>query len=118
MTILVVTFPQYLSQYLLQYYTQVKYIFFQITILVQYWYTILEQTNLYASIVHNTSIPVLRSPSTGDPVKPPQILQPVALLMFRVEVIQMLLPNVPIQICQAKLVLCFTGQSSMSTVTH
>ena len=24
-------------------------------------------TNLYASIVHNTSIPVLRSPSTGDP---------------------------------------------------
>ena len=48
-------------------------------------------------------------------VKPPQILQPVALLMFRVEVIQMLLPIVPIQICQAKLVLCFTGQSSMST---
>ena len=48
-------------------------------------------------------------------VKPPQILQPVALLMFRVEVIQMFLPIVPIQICQAKLVLCFTGQSSMST---
>jgi hypothetical protein len=38
-------------------------------------------------------------------VKPPQILQPVALLMFRVEVIQMLLPSAPIQICQAKLVL-------------
>jgi hypothetical protein len=36
-------------------------------------------------------------------VKPPQILQPVALLMFRVEVIQMFLPIVPIQICQAKL---------------
>ena len=35
-------------------------------------------------------------------VKPPQILQPVALLMFRVEVIQMFLPVVPIQICQAK----------------
>jgi hypothetical protein len=48
-------------------------------------------------------------------VKPPQILQPVALLMFRVEAIQMFLPIVPIQICQAKLVLCFTGQSSMST---
>ena len=48
-------------------------------------------------------------------VKPPQILQPVALLMFRVEVIQMFLPIVPIQICRAKLVLCFTGQSSMST---
>ena len=25
-------------------------------------------TNLYTSIVHNTSIPVLRSPSTGDPI--------------------------------------------------
>ena len=37
--------------------------------------------------------------SANLPVKPPQILQPVALLMFRVEVIQ---------ICQAKLVLCFT----------
>jgi hypothetical protein len=24
-------------------------------------------TNFYTSIVHNTSIPVLRSPSTGDP---------------------------------------------------
>jgi hypothetical protein len=48
-------------------------------------------------------------------VKSPQILQPVALLMFRVEVIQMFLPIVPIQICQAKLVLCFTGQSSMFT---
>jgi hypothetical protein len=48
-------------------------------------------------------------------VKPPQILQPVALLMFRVEVSQMFLPIEPIQICQAKLVLCFTGQSSMST---
>ena len=44
-----------------------------------------------------------------------QMLQPVALLVFRVEVIQMFLPIVPIQICQAKLVLCFTGQSSMST---
>ena len=43
-----------------------------------------------------------------------QILQPVALLMFRVEVIQMFLPIVPIQIGQAKLVLCFTGKSSMS----
>jgi hypothetical protein len=31
-------------------------------------------------------------------VKPPQILQSVALLMFRVEVIQMFLPIVPIQI--------------------
>ena len=49
----------------------------------------------------------------------PQIIQPVALLMFRVEVIQMFLPIVPIQICQAKLVLlCFTGQSSMSLSTH
>ena len=48
-------------------------------------------------------------------VKPPQILQPVALLMFRVEVIQMFLATVSIQICQAKLVLCFMGQSSMST---
>ena len=48
-------------------------------------------------------------------LKPPQILQPVALLMFRVEVIQMFLPIVAMQICQAKLVLCFTGQSSMST---
>jgi hypothetical protein len=48
-------------------------------------------------------------------VKPPQIIHPVALLMFRVEVIQMFLPIVPIQICKAKLVLCFTGQSSMST---
>jgi hypothetical protein len=57
----------------------------------------------------------------GQPylVKPPQILQPVALLMFRVEVIQMFLPIVPIQICQAKLVLCFTGQSSIiSTPCH
>ena len=26
-------------------------------------------TNFYTSIVHNTSIPVLRSPSTGDPTK-------------------------------------------------
>ena len=26
-------------------------------------------TNFYTSIVHNTSIPVLRSPSTGDPCK-------------------------------------------------
>jgi hypothetical protein len=38
-------------------------------------------------------------------VKPPQIIQPVALLMFRVDVIQMFRPLVPIQICQAKLVL-------------
>ena len=41
-------------------------------------------------------------------VKPPQILQPVALLMFRVEAIPMFLFTVPIQICQVKLVLCFT----------
>ena len=26
-------------------------------------------THFYTSIVHNTSIPVLRSPSTGDPTK-------------------------------------------------
>jgi hypothetical protein len=36
-------------------------------------------------------------------VKPPQILQPVALLMFRVEAIPMFLLTVPIQICQVKL---------------
>ena len=42
-------------------------------------------------------------------VKPPQILQPVALLMFRVEAIPMFLLTVPIQICQVKLVLCFTA---------
>ena len=41
-------------------------------------------------------------------VKPPQILQPVALLMFRVDAIPMFLLTVPIQICQVKLVLCFT----------
>ena len=46
-------------------------------------------------------------------VKPPQILQPVALLMFRVEAIPMLLFTVPIQICQVKLVLCFTAWSSI-----
>ena len=45
-------------------------------------------------------------------VKPPQILQPVALLMFRVEAIPMFLLTVPIQICQVKLVLCFTAWSS------
>ena len=45
-------------------------------------------------------------------VKPPQILQPVALLMFRVEAIPMFLFIVPIQICQVKLVLCFTAWSS------
>jgi hypothetical protein len=39
-------------------YTQVKYIFFL---------NHNTGTNLYTSIVHNTSIPVLRSPSTGDP---------------------------------------------------
>ena len=33
-------------------------------------------------------------------VKPSQILQPVALLMFRVEAIPMFLFTVPIQICQ------------------
>ena len=36
------------------------------TILVQYWNTILVQ-NFYTSIVDNTGIPVLRSPTTGDP---------------------------------------------------
>ena len=39
-------------------------------------------------------------------VKPPQILQPVALPMF--------LLTVPIQICQVKLVLCFTAWSSIT----
>ena len=47
-------------------------------------------------------------------VKPPQILQPVALLMFRVEPILMFLLTVPIQICQVKLVLCFTAWSSIT----
>ena len=47
-------------------------------------------------------------------VKPPQILQPVALLMFRVEAIPMFLFTVPMQICQVKLVLCFTAWSSIS----
>ena len=61
MMLVYVTFPQYLLQYLLQYYTQVKYIFFK----SQYWYN--TGTNFYTSIVYNTSIPVLRSPSTGDP---------------------------------------------------
>jgi hypothetical protein len=42
-------------------------------------------------------------------VKHPQIIQPVALLKFRVEAIPMFLLTVPIQICQVKLVLCFTG---------
>ena len=50
------TFPQYLLQYLLQYYTQVNNYFFK----SQYW-------NKFSSIVHYTSIPVLWSPSTGDP---------------------------------------------------
>jgi hypothetical protein len=48
----------------------------------------------------------------------PQTLQPVALLMFTVEAIPMFLLTVPIQICQAKLVPCFTGRSSMSTQIH
>ena len=47
-------------------------------------------------------------------VKPPQILQPVALLIFRVEVVPMFLLTVPIQICQVKLVLCFTAWSSIT----
>jgi hypothetical protein len=47
-------------------------------------------------------------------VKPPQILQPVALLIFRVEAIPMFLLTVPIQICQVKLVLCFTAWSSIT----
>jgi hypothetical protein len=47
-------------------------------------------------------------------VKPSQILQPVALLMFRVEAIPMFLLTVPIQICQVKLVLCFTAWSSIA----
>ena len=47
-------------------------------------------------------------------VKPPQILQPVALLMFRVEAIPMFLLTVPIQICQVKLVLFFTAWSSIT----
>ena len=47
-------------------------------------------------------------------VKPPQILQPVALLMFRVEAIPMFLLTVPIQICQVKLVLGFTAWSSIT----
>ena len=51
-------------------------------------------------------------------VKPPQILQPVALLMFRVEAIPMFLLTVPIQICQVKLVLCFTAWSSILTITN
>ena len=49
-------------------------------------------------------------------VKPPQILQPVALLMFRVEAIPMFLFTVPIQICQVKLVQCFTTWSSITTL--
>jgi hypothetical protein len=47
-------------------------------------------------------------------VKPPQILQPVALLMFRVEAIPMFLLTIPIQICQVKLILCFTAWSSIA----
>ena len=47
-------------------------------------------------------------------VKHPQILQPVALLMFRVEAIPMFLLTVLIQICQVKLVLCFTAWSSIT----
>ena len=47
-------------------------------------------------------------------VKPPQILQPVALLMFRVEAIPMFLLTVPVQICQVKLVLCYTAWSSIT----
>ena len=47
-------------------------------------------------------------------VKPPQIIQPVALLMFRVEAIPMFLLTVPIQICEVKLVLCFTAWSSIA----
>ena len=47
-------------------------------------------------------------------VKPPQILQPVSLLMFRVEAIPMFLLTVPIQICQVKLVLGFTAWSSIT----
>ena len=47
-------------------------------------------------------------------VKPSQILQPVALLMFRLEAIPMFLLTVPIQICQVKLVLCFTAWSSIT----
>jgi hypothetical protein len=52
-------------------------------------------------------------------VKPPQILQPVTLLMFRVEAIPMFLLTVPIQICQVKLVLCDrrAPKSSPSHVT-
>ena len=49
-------------------------------------------------------------------VKLPQILQPVALMMFRVEAIPMFLLTVPIQICQVKLVLCFMGRTSISTL--
>ena len=49
-------------------------------------------------------------------VKPPQILQPVALLMYRVEAIPMFLLTVPIQICQVKLVLCFTAWPQMVNV--
>jgi hypothetical protein len=50
-------------------------------------------------------------------VKPPQILQPVALLMFRVEAIPMFLFTVPIQICQVKLVnLCSNCCKPLHTI--
>jgi hypothetical protein len=68
-------------------------------------------------IKSSTSVNSLKSNlKSNHPQKPPyyyigkrlgQILQPVALLMLRFEVIQMFLPIVPIQICQAKLVLWF-----------
>jgi hypothetical protein len=64
LTILVVTFPQYLLQYLLQtIYTSKIYIFLNHntgTILVYN-----TGTNCYTSIVHNTSIPVVVSIAIG-----------------------------------------------------
>ena len=45
-------------------------------------------TNLYTSIVHNTSIPVLRSPSIGDP--PAVIYRITVILKVKTDII----PNI------------------------
>ena len=53
-------------------------------------------------------------------VKPPQIIQPVALLMFHVEAIPKSLLTVPIQICQAgdpHLTCCYHIGTVMETLT-
>ena len=74
-----------------------------------------ERHNKISNILSNTESETNRNAFQQTYlVKPPQILQPVALLMFRVEAIPMFLFTVPIQICQVKLVLCFTAWSSIT----